>query len=490
MPEHALPIEGPAILWFRSDLRLGDNPALAAAAAGGRPVVPVFVLDDDAAGAWRIGGASRWWLHHSLVSLALDLGRRGLPLVLRRGDTVQHLVDIARATEARSLHFSRAYEPAARDLEARVHQALGADGLDVKRYAGSLLFEPDQVRTKTDGPYRVYTPFWRSVSGGPPPRQPRPAPAALRAANKHPTSLPLDALGLLPTSPDWAGGLRETWSPGEVSAHRRLDRFLAEVAASYAEDRNRPDLEGTSRLSPHLHHGEISAAHCWHRALTLEAQAKSEAARVSLETFRKELVWREFSYHLLFNWPTLPEAPFNPAFGAFPWAEAPADIKAWQRGRTGLPIVDAGMRQLWQTGWMHNRVRMIVGSFLVKNLLVPWQTGEAWFWDTLVDADLAANAASWQWVAGSGADAAPYFRIFNPVKQGETFDPDGAYVRRFVPELDRLPARHIHAPWIAPAPVLAAAGVRLGENYPQPIVDLGQTRTRALAAYEHVKGGG
>lgn len=489
MHEHAPPNGGPQILWFRSDLRLGDNPALAAAASGGQPVVPVFVLDDDAAGAWRIGGASRWWLHHSLASLAADLGSRGLRLVLRHGDTVQHLTSIARETGARSLHFSRGYEPAARDLEVRVNQGLSAEGLTVKRYAGSLLFEPDQVLTKTGGPYRVFTPFWRSVSGGVPPRSPRPAPESLMAAHARPTSVPLEALGLCPTSPDWAGGLRETWTPGETGAHRRLDRFLSKAAASYADDRNRPDIEGTSRLSPHLHHGEISAALCWHRALVLEGQAQSEGARASLETFRKELVWREFSYHLLFNWPTLPEAPFNPAFGAFPWAEAPRDLKAWQRGRTGIPIVDAGMRQLWQTGWMHNRVRMIVGSFLVKNLLVPWQAGEAWFWDTLVDADLAANAASWQWVAGSGADAAPYFRIFNPVKQGESFDPDGAYVRRFVPELDRLPPRHIHAPWIAPAPVLQAAGVRLGEDYPSPIVDLGQTRTRALQAYERVKGG-
>lgn len=477
----------PAIVWFRNDLRVADNRALSAALADGRPGVAVYVLDDAAMGAWPIGGASRWWLHHSLNSLAQDLATLGMPLVLRRGGSVTELRRLAKEVGAGSIHFTRAYEPSQRQLETAVHQSLAASGIDVRRYAGALLFEPDAVRTRTGDPYKVYTPFWRAVSAGDPVRPPLPRPPARRGQPVRAASERLAELDLLPTRPDWAGGLREAWTPGEAGARARLDRFLAEAAGRYATDRNRPDLAGTSRLSPHLHFGEISAATCWHAALHAEAAAASGEVRASLETFRKEIVWREFSYHLLFNWPDLPAEPFNATFAAFPWRDDEAHLAAWQRGRTGYPIVDAGMRELWQTGWMHNRVRMIAGSFLVKNLLIPWQAGEAWFWDTLVDADLASNAASWQWVAGSGADAAPYFRIFNAVKQGETFDPDGSYVRRFVPELARLPVSCIHQPWSAPAEVLAAAGVVLGKTYPLPIVDHAATRERALAAYERVR---
>ena len=476
-----------AIVWFRNDLRVVDNRALAAAAKDGGTIVPVFILDEDGKGAWPMGGASRWWLHHSLGSLGRSLAALGAPLILRRGSTVAELAGLAVETGARSIHFSRAYEPAAIASETAVRDALGAAGIEVRRYAGALMFEPDAVRTKTGVPYKVYTPFWRSVCAGAAPRPPVPAPAALTAIARQPKSVSLNSLALLPTNPDWSAGLKAAWTPGEAGAASRLDRFLEDAAPQYAEGRNRPDRPGTSRLSPHLHHGEISPATCWHAAARVEATAATDAARASLETFRKELVWREFSYNLLFNWPSLPEAPFNPSFAAFPWLESPDHLTAWQRGQTGYPIVDAGMRELWQTGWMHNRVRMIVGSFLVKNLLVSWQSGEAWFWDTLVDADLAANAASWQWVAGSGADAAPYFRIFNSVKQGETFDPDGAYVRRCVPELARVPTKFIHQPWSAPHDILAAAGVTLGGTYPAPIVDHAVTRARALRAYDAVK---
>jgi deoxyribodipyrimidine photo-lyase len=288
----------------------------------------------------------------------------------------------------------------------------------------------------------------------------------------------------LPSKPDWAGGLRDAWQPGEAEARKRLTAFLDGPIGDYAVLRDRPDLAATSRLSPHLHFGEISPAQCWHAASIKSGKGEAKGAG----TFLRELVWREFSYHLLFHNPDLPDAPFRREFAAFPWARDHGDmLRDWQLGRTGYPIVDAGMRELWTTGWMHNRVRMIAASFLIKNLMIPWQAGEAWFWDTLVDADLANNAASWQWVAGSGADAAPYFRIFNPVTQGLKFDPDGAYVRRWVPELSRLAAPDIHCPWESPATVLAAAGVRLGKTYPHPIVDHRAARLRALEAYEHVK---
>jgi deoxyribodipyrimidine photo-lyase len=472
----------PILVWFRADFRLHDNPALAAAAASGQPVIPVYVHDDDTPGDWRMGGAARWWLHQSLAGLSADLRRIGSRLIIRRGPAVEVLTGIAQTTKASGIALSRGYEPWSSSLERALKQALSGDGVDVKRYAGSLLFEPDEIRTKTGQPYKVYTPFWRAVCATATVRQPLPAPKKLSAPSAWP---PSDSLALRPTTPDWSAGLAAAWTPGEAGARARLDAFIAGPLGGYAEARNRPDLPATSRLSPHLKHGEISPATCWHAAIL--AAERTPALKPGLETFLKELVWREFSYHLLFNWPDLPHAPFRPEFAAFPWNETKTELKAWQSGQTGYPIVDAGMRELWQTGWMHNRVRMIVASFLVKNLMQSWQAGEAWFWDTLVDADLASNAASWQWVAGSGADAAPYFRIFNPVTQGEKFDPDGTYVRRYVPELARLPTRFIQSPWTAPAESLQAAGIVLGRTYPHPIVDLAATRVRALAAFATLK---
>jgi deoxyribodipyrimidine photo-lyase len=472
--------EPPIVVWFRNDLRLEDHPALASAAARA-PVVALFVLDDLSPGPWRLGGAARWWLAGSLRSLSAQLAARGLKLLLRKGAAEDVVSDVARASGATAVYCSRAYEPWAREQDARTKARLDALGISLKRFPGALLVEPEALTTKTGGPYRVFTPFWRALSAGDV-RRPIPAPKRLAAAELDLTGVTLEECALLPHKPDWAGGLRNTWSPGTDAARRHLDAFITARLGDYAEQRNRPDLPATSRLSPFLRHGEISPAACWHAA-----QARAEPESAGRETFLKEIVWREFSYHLLFHFPSMPEVPLRSEFAAFPWAHDPAGLSLWQQGRTGYPIVDAGMRQLWTTGWMHNRVRMIVASFLIKHLFIPWQTGAAWFWDTLVDADLASNSASWQWVAGCGADAAPYFRIFNPVKQGETFDPAGDYVRTWVAELARLPSPAIHAPWEAPPAELAAAGVRLGTDYPLPIVDHREARNRALAAFQQLR---
>jgi deoxyribodipyrimidine photo-lyase len=475
----------PILLWLRNDLRLKDNRALVAALTCDAPIIPVFILDDAAAGKWAMGAASRWWLGESLTSLARDLEARGSRLILRRGDTVEQLSDLVKTTKATAVIGSRAYEPWASRLEGEVKRHLDKQSIDMKRTSGALLFEPESLRTKAGDPFKVYTPFWRASQAGPEPVRPKAAPKSIPAPSHWPKSESVADWGLSPTTPDWAGGLRDSWQPGESGAATRLASFLKEAIGDYTEQRNRPDKPGTSRLSPHLHFGEVSPATCWYAARAFAD--KNSALAHGLQTFLKELVWREFSYHLLVHWPTLPDTAFREEFKRFPWKKDEERLRAWQRGQTGYPIVDAGMRELWTTGWMHNRVRMIVGSFLVKHLLLPWQAGEAWFWDTLVDADLASNAASWQWIAGSGADAAPYFRIFNPMKQGETFDPDGAYVRRWVPELARLPNSVIHAPWTAPAAIQQACGVTLGKTYPLPIVDHGLAREHALAAFKSLR---
>ncbi|MCX7684683.1 MAG: DNA photolyase family protein [Acetobacteraceae bacterium] len=453
------------ILWFRADLRLADNPALHAAAAGGRPVLPVFIWDEAAMGARAPGGAARWWLHHSLASLARDLAARGAVLHIARGRAEEVLPRLAAATGATEVHAMRAYEPWARAQSERVHKALSG-ALVLHRSA--LLHEPHLVRTGSSTPYSVYTPFSRALfaAGDPPP--PIPAPARL-AGIAAPGGEPLEALALLPTR-NWAEAFPRHWRPGEAGAAERLSRFAARGLKGYAARRNTPGIEGTSGLSPHLRWGEISPRQLWHAA--------REAGAAGPDAFLKEILWREFAYHLLWHRPEMEAEPLRPEFRAFPWARDPALLGAWRKGRTGYPIVDAGMRQLWATGWMHNRVRMIVASFLVKHLLQPWQEGEAWFWDTLVDADPASNPASWQWVAGCGMDAAPYFRIFNPVLQGEKFDPDGAYVRRWVPEVAALPDRFVHRPWEAPSPP---------PGYPKPVVEHAAARARALAAFAAIR---
>jgi len=463
----------PALFWFRQDLRLADNPGLCE--LGDRPALLVFVLDDAAAGAWAHGGAQRWWLHHSLAALDAALRARGHALHLACGDASRIIPELATRIGAEIVIAGRLYEPWARRRDAIIAERLQADGRQFQLETSTLLHEPHRIRTGAGKPYSVYTPFSRAVFalGDPPP--PLDAPGKLTPLPAAHAGLPLDALELLPKGPDWWREFPAHWSPGEAGAMGRLADFAARAIAGYDAQRNTPGIEGTSALSPHLRFGEISPRQVWHAA---RAAGVTEAG-----TFLKEILWREFAYHLLWHRPEMPEAPLQQAFAAFPWQPDAALLRAWQRGVTGYPIVDAGMRQLWRIGWMHNRVRMITASLLVKHLLQPWQAGEAWFWDTLVDGDLASNAASWQWVAGSGADAAPYFRIFAPVLQGEKFDTDGAYVRRWVPELRNLPDKFLHKPWEAPEIVLRGAGVRLGVDYPRPIISHAEGRARALSAY-------
>ncbi len=467
----------PVIVWFRNDLRLSDHPALAAASALGQPIVPVYILDEHSPGTWAAGGAARWWLHHSLSALKSSFIKSGLDLLLLRGPAGLVLHRLVRETGAQAVFWNRLYEPWAMQRDRQIKHSLRTAGVMVRSFNASLLFEPTSIRTRDGEPYRVFTPFWRACLAAPE----LPAPLALPDLSASrgfplPFGERLEDWRLLPTAPNWAGGLQAAWQPGEAGAQARLQAFLADGLNRYGSARHRPDQAGTSRLSPHLHWGEISPRQVWHAAKT----------QPNAEAFLRQLGWREFSYHLLSAFPSLPEEPLDPRFQTFPWAENAEALACWQRGRTGYPIVDAGMRELWQTGWMHNRVRMICASFLVKDLLMPWQHGERWFWDTLVDADLANNAAGWQWVAGCGADAAPYFRIFNPVLQGEKFDPDGDYVRKFVPELAKLPARFIHRPWEAPPAVLTAAGIKLGTTYPAPLVDHRAARERALASFARI----
>ena len=475
----------PLLLWFRQDLRLADHRALSAAVATDQPIIPVYILDDETPGSWRPGGAGRWWLHHSLMALGRDLEGIGNRLVLRRGPTSQALAELIEETNASAIYATRCYEPWARELEQRLQSDCERKGVDFRRFAGSLLFEPEALSTKAGDPFRVFTPFYKACLALEPPKPPLPRPKSLPCPVAWPESESLNEWSLVPTKPDWAVGFKEHWRPGEAGARERLSDFLDDAMATYSDQRNRPDKPGTSRLSPYLHFGNISPHQCW-RGVE-DRLAQNEHAARGGRSFQRQLIWREFSYHLLFHWPDLPAKAFRPEFDAFPWDRNNAELAAWRQGRTGYPIVDAGMRELWQTGWMHNRVRMIAASFLIKHLLIPWQEGEAWFWDTLVDADLANNAASWQWVAGSGADAAPYFRIFNPILQGKKFDPKGQYVRRYVPELAKLDDDHLHAPWEAPKALLDAAGVKLGETYPLPLVDHTAARQRALAAYKDIK---
>ncbi|MBY6241825.1 deoxyribodipyrimidine photo-lyase [Methylosinus sp. Sm6] len=471
--------EAPAILWFRRDLRLADNLALAAAADTGAPVVALFILDetDDPS----LGGAARWWLHHSLASLGADLSRLGVALTLRRGPAAAALARIVEETGARRVFWSRVYEPAALRLDAEIEAMLRRRAVAAASFPGALLFEPGEIRSAEGRAFRVFAPFWRRAVAALAPGAPVRAPAALRAASAPPSES-LDDLGLTPRKPDWAGGLREAWRPGERGARARLDEFMEEGARGYAAARDFPAREGVSRLSPHLHWGEIGPRQVW------RAIARADAPRSDIAVFLRELGWRDFCHHILLAYPGLPDTPLDQAFTRFPWAQDDAALRAWTRGATGYPFVDAGMRQLWLTGWMHNRLRMVAASFLVKHLLLDWRDGERWFFDTLVDADLASNAFNWQWSAGCGADAAPWFRIFNPVAQGEKFDPEGAFVRRFVPELARLDAKFIHAPWTAPEHRLRDAGVRLGETYPLPIVDHAAARRRALDAFDSCRG--
>lgn len=471
-----------SILWFRQDLRLADNPALLAAMGRGGPIVPVFVWAPEEEGGWQPGAASRWWLHQSLAQLDASLRRLGSRLIIRRGPTLDTLRELLDETASTAVFWNRRYEPAAIERDTRVKAALQKDGRMVESFNGTLLFEPWAVQTQQGRPYQVFTPYWNACLKSPEPAPPDGAPSQLPNPRQWPPTFKLGELSLEP-SVNWAEGLRTKWRPGEAGAVDCLNRFLDEALRDYPDERNRPDHEGTSRLSPHLHFGEISVRQIWS---SLRAQGHDKAS-AAFRVFATELGWREFAHHLLFHFPKTPHQPLRKEFADFPWQPEKGNLRAWQRGRTGYPIVDAGMRELWHTGWMHNRVRMITASFLVKDLLIPWQEGAAWFWDTLVDADLANNTLGWQWTAGCGADAAPYFRVFNPITQGEKFDPQGDYVRHWIPELKKLPSEWIHKPWEAPGHVLQDAGIDLGSTYPRPIVDHGQARTLALSALQQIK---
>ncbi len=476
----------PSLVWFRLDLRLSDNPALRAAIRRGGPVIPVFIWAPAEEGDWPPGAASRWWLHQSLGALQAELERRGTRLVIRQGDSLNTLRALARATGAGAVFWNRRYEPALIARDRQVKEALRADGLEVESFNSALLFEPWTVANRAGRPFQVFTPFWRHCLAQAEPAEPLPPPESCPAPARWPKSEPLGALELEPRI-DWAAGLRAAWQPGEAGAAANLRDFLERAFAGYATLRDRPDQPGTSRLSPHLHFGEIGPRQVWHAVKALAARRGLPPATWRDGRFLAELGWREFAHHLLFHFPHTPSAPLREEFSRFAWRRNPAGLQAWQRGRTGYPIVDAGMRELWTTGWMHNRVRMIAASFLVKDLLVDWREGARWFWDTLVDADLAANTLGWQWAAGCGADAAPFFRIFNPVSQGRKFDPHGDYVRRWVPELARLPAEWIHQPWAAPPAVLTRAGVVLGKHYPEPVVSHAIAREVALEALAKIR---
>lgn len=464
-----------AIHWIRRDLRLDDNPALQRAAKADA-LLCVYIHSPEEESPWAPGGAQRWWLARSLAAHARRLEERGSRLVVVRGAADAVLADLAKRWSATEVVWSRRFEPAAIAQESRVEGALDRLGVAWSGLLSNHIVDPDEVATKEGRPYQVYTPFSRAVRARPAPAQPKPAPSTLPAGDGGPKGIAIDELGLEPTI-DWAGGLRAMWTPGEAGAETRLATFVGAPLGGYPEGRDDPSIEGTSLLSPHLAFGEIGIRRVWHAA----ARAKGLPAE-SIDKYHAELLWREFATHVLRHFPHTDLRPLRPDYARFPWRNDAAALEAWKRGRTGYPLVDAGMRQLWHTGWMHNRVRMVVASFLVKHLLLPWQEGAKWFWDTLVDADLGNNSLGWQWSAGSGADAAPYFRIFNPTSQAEKFDPGAAYIRKWVPELGRLPAKAAIAPFDAPPLVLASAGVTLGDEYPRCIVEHGMARERALAA--------
>ncbi|MBE7462394.1 MAG: deoxyribodipyrimidine photo-lyase [Planctomycetes bacterium] len=474
------------LVWFRQDLRLDDNPALRAALDRGGPIVPLYIWAPEEEAPWAPGAASRWWLHHSLAALQAELAKLGSRLLLRRGESLAELRSVAQAIGANAVYWNRRYEPAAIRRDAKIKRTLKADGMETESHNAALLFEPWTVQTGGGAPYQVFTPFWKACLKQPEPPEPLARPRTLPAPQSWPQSVSLDSLGLLPNR-DWADGFHAHWTPGAKGARTALKRFSTGILANYSSGRDRPDQAGTSRLSPHLHFGEIGPREIWHAVRASAERASGGGWVRAEETYLREIGWREFAHHLLFHFPHTPNAPLRASFESFSWRKNRRALLAWQRGATGFPIVDAGLRELWHTGWMHNRVRMIVASFLVKDLLISWREGARWFWDTLVDADLANNTLGWQWTAGCGADAAPFFRIFNPVSQGEKFDPQGAYVRRWVPELKALPDRFLHRPWECPGLERTAAGVHLGKTYPHPIVDHAAAREEALAAFAALK---
>jgi deoxyribodipyrimidine photo-lyase len=474
-----------SLVWFRNDLRIADQPALQAAVARGGVVIPIYLHAPGEEAPWAPGGASLWWLHHSLRSLGATLESLQSRLIIRTGNSLEQLQALVNETGASAVFWNRRYEPVVTARDTEIKAKLRAAGLLVESFNGALLHEPWTVQNQSGKPFQVFTPFWKHCLAKPDPANPLPAPRKLASPSRWPKSVSLAELELEPKI-KWAEGMRAAWQPGEGGAKKQLDRFLDTAFADYTDKRNRPDLPGTSRLSPHLHFGEISPRQIWH-AVRRHAEKKNFASWRASQ-YLAEVGWREFAHHLLHHFPHTPAEPLREDFKQFPWRKDAEFLRAWQKGRTGYPIVDAGMRELWTTGWMHNRVRMIVASFLVKDLLLSWREGAAWFWDTLVDADLAQNTLGWQWTAGCGADAAPYFRVFNPRSQGEKFDPRGDYVRKWCPELARLPDEHLHQPDQSPPEILARAGIVLGETYPAPVVNHAIAREVALEAFAKLKG--
>jgi deoxyribodipyrimidine photo-lyase len=477
-----------ALLWLRRDLRLDDNPALQALLDDGHTPVPVYIHDEPDPD-WPLGAASAWWLHHSLVALAKSLKQSGSALAVRVGDSEQQLSRLIEATGAEAVYWNRCYEPASVMRDKAVKKALERAGVSVHIYTGTLLRTPRGIAKKDGTPYRMFTPFWKALHSTGPSREPvaRPEQLPVLPDTALTTESSIDSLDLLPGT-SWDKAFYAHWQPGEDGAWNTLHEFCEQRLTDYPATRDRPAMPGTSHLSAHLHFGEISPVRAWHYLTEWAATHTGTGTLAASEAWLRQLGWREFSHHLLWHFPDTTLQPLDKRFENFPWRSDYAEqLARWQQGRTGIPIVDAGMRELWETGYMHNRVRMIVASFLTKNLRIPWQEGARWFWDTLVDADLANNSCGWQWVAGSGADASPYFRIFNPVTQGDKFDEQGIYIRRWVPELAGLPDRYLNRPWEAPKAVLADADVNLGASYPRPMVDHKSAREAALAAYAAIK---
>ncbi len=471
-------VNEPTIVWLRLDLRVADNPALHHAVKRGGPVIPVFIWAPEEETPWAPGAASRWWLHQSLRALAASLKELGSTLILRRGPSLQTLRLLIRETGATAAFWNRRYEPIVIVRDTQIKAELRKDNIEVETFNAALLREPWEVQNKSGRPFQVFTPFWKHCLSLPEPPRPLPVLSEVPRPSREPKTVPLKSLKLEP-SVNWAAGFREVWTPGEAGAQANLGRFQRDLARNYSDSRNRPDLPGTSRLSPHLHFGEIGPRQIW---------KASRAGTSGQAQFINEIGWREFAHHLLFHFPNTPEEPLRPEFAKFRWRTEPDWLKAWQQGKTGYPIVDAGMRELWATGWMHNRVRMITASFLIKDLLISWQSGARWFWDTLVDADLAQNTLGWQWVAGCGADAAPYFRIFNPVTQAEKFDPKGDYIRRWCPELRGLADSTVHQPWVRRGENdLGTAGIPSGEAYPERLVSHAIAREVALEEYARIR---
>ncbi len=471
-----------AIIWFRQDLRIHDNPALNHAVSSGLPVMALYILDDVTSKQWSLGSASRWWLHHSLEKLSLDLSTLNIPLILRSGKSKIIIEELLQQQEIKLFSWNRCYEPFAIERDKEIKNLLQKHEIDVQSFNGSLLQEPWQVLNQQQNFFKVFTPFWKACLKqfqlSPLIAKPKKQALINNELIKKFHSEHLDDWKLLPTKPNWAQKFHTIWQPGEQGAHKQLKSFLKNNINQYADLRDRPDLNATSSLSPHLHFGELSPKQIWHAVL--QGVLEQEINTKQSEMFLRQLGWREFSYHLLYHIPTLATENLRKNFDLFPWQHDEKLLKVWQKGQTGYPIIDAGMRQLWQVGYMHNRVRMIVASFLTKDLLIHWSIGEEWFWDTLVDADLANNAASWQWVAGTGADAAPYFRIFNPILQGKKFDPNGDYVKYWIPELKHVDVKFIHEPWLLPEALQV-------KNYPKPIISHEFARDRALQSYDKVK---